>query len=146
MFVPEFFIWLLSGFACYGFLCLFEEFICWMREKHRKALPIRLVLLFQDNEETVEWFIRRLHSVLRLEGKAGISEVFFVDIDSQDNTPLILEKLSCKHHLFHCIAADRNSLLSKAGNSLVVDCRHADWAECLKRIKVLLTEWKRETA
>lgn len=146
MFVPEFFIWFLCGFACYGLLCLLEEFYCWLRDKRRKALPIRLVLLFHNNEETVEWFIRRLHSVLRLERKAGISEVFFVDIDSQDNTPLILEKLSCQHHLFNCIAADKNSLLSKAGNSLVVDCRNANWAECLKRIKALLTDWARETA
>lgn len=144
MFVPEFFVWFMSGFACYGLLCLLEEFVSWMRDKHRAALSIRLVLLFQDNEETVEWFVRRLHKVLRMEGKAKVNEVFFVDIDSQDNTPFILDRLSCNHRLFHCITADRNSLLSKAGDSLVVDCRHADWAECLKRIKLLLTERKED--
>jgi hypothetical protein len=142
MFVPEFFMWLLYGFACYGLLCLLEEFICWRRDKHCKRLSIRLVLLFHDNEETVEWFVRRLHKVLRIEGKARIKEVLLVDIDSQDHTPGILERLSDNHHLFHYVAADHNSLLSKAGNSLVVDCRQADWAECLKRIRVLLTDWK----
>lgn len=144
MFVPELFVWVMCGFACYGLLCLLEEFVYWVWEKRREALPIRLVLLFQDNEETVEWFIRRLHRVLRMEEKAKINEVFFVDIDSQDNTPHILDKLSYNHRLFHFIAADKNSLLSKVGDSLVVDCRHADWAECLKRIKELLAERKRE--
>lgn len=146
MFVPEFFMWLLCGFACYGLLCLLEELIYWVRDKHHKSLPIRLVLLFYNNEETVEWFVRRLHKVLRVEGKAKINEVLLVDMDSQDHTPLILEKLSCNHYLFQYIAADRTSLLNRAGNSLVVDCRQADWAECLKRIKVLLVEWRRDTA
>lgn len=138
MFVPGFFGLLLCGFACYGLLCLVEEFACWLRDKQRKSLPIRLVLLFRDNEESVEWFVRRLSRVLCMEGKIKVDEVQLVDVGSHDNTPLILAKLSGKHHLFGWGMADPDSLLSKAGDALVVDCRNADWAACLKRIKAVV--------
>lgn len=143
MFVPEIFIWIACGFGCYGLLCLVEEFLCWLRDKKRKVLPVRLVLLFRDNEQTVEWFVHRLQRVLRREGKAKVSEVFFVDLDSQDKTPRILERLSSKHPLFHYAPSGRDDVLARAGNALVVDCRNADWAECLKRVSVLLADGKR---
>ncbi|MEM5770218.1 MAG: hypothetical protein AAGU32_18295 [Bacillota bacterium] len=143
MFVPEIFIWIACGFGCYGVLCLVEEFFCWLRDKKRTALPVRLVLLFHDNEQNVEWFVRRLQRVLRVEGKAKVSEVFFVDIASQDNTPRILERLSSNHPLFHYAPVEQNALLVRAGNSLVIDCRSADWSECLKRVRLFLSDGKR---
>lgn len=146
MFVPEVFIWVVCGFGCYGLLCLFEEFLCWLREKDRQVTPVRLLLLFHDNEQSVEWFVRRLHRALRMEGQAKFKEVFLVDVGSQDNTPRILERLSANHHLFHYAALGQDSLLGQAGNALVVDCRNADWPECMKQIKEFLADGKRSAA
>lgn len=146
MFVQGNYLWMLCAFAFYGLLCLLEELFGWLRDRRRALPAIRLVLLFRNNEDTVEWFIRRLHRVLHMEGRAIISEVFFVDVNSQDNTPLILERLSNNHHLFSYIASDRTTILKETGNSLVIDCRHADWTKCLKQINLLLSGSRRETA
>lgn len=138
MFIPETFMWLMSGFACYGVLCLIEEIIYWASNRNNNTMPVRLVLLFQNNAETVEWFVRRLHRVLRMESNLQIAEVLLVDVDSHDNTPAILAKLSQNHHLFNAISIDKESALNNAGNSLVVDCRSADWVKCFRRVKALV--------
>jgi hypothetical protein len=132
------YVWLLAGLACYGLLCLLEEALFYLREKHRNLYPVRLILLFQDCEETVEWFVRRLHRVLRMDGTVKVHEVVLVDTESHDNTPVILEQLSRNHHLFHYHPIQRNAILSSAGNAIVVDCRHADWARCFRQIKAML--------
>jgi hypothetical protein len=138
LFVPELFIWLMSGFACFGLLCLLEEILAWLYDRRKKKMSIRLVLLFQDNAETVEWFIRRLYNVLRIQGAAKIDEVLLVDVDSHDDTPVILAQLSRNHRLFHAVSIDSECALQQAGDALVIDCRHADWTKCFKHIKMLI--------
>jgi hypothetical protein len=138
LFVPELFIWLMSGFACFGLLCLLEEIFAWFYDKRKKKMSIRLVLLFQDNAETVEWFIRRLHNVMRLQGVAQIDEILLVDVASHDDTPLILAQLSRNHRLFHAVSIDSECALHPAGDALVIDCRHADWTKCFKHIKTII--------
>jgi hypothetical protein len=138
MFVPELFLWLISGLACLGLWCLVEEIINLVSNRNHGVLPIRLILLFENNAETVEWFLRRLHTVLRLEGIVKIADVLLVDVNSHDDTPAILAKISRNHNLFHAVSVEKDVILNNAGSSLVVDCRNADWVTCFHKIKILI--------
>lgn|GEM_PF-6645008 len=144
MFVPELFLWLISGFACLGLWCLVEEIINLVSNRNHSVMPIRLILLFENNAETVEWFLRRLHTVLRLEGMVKIADVLLVDVNSHDDTPAILAKISRSHHLFQAISVEKDMILNNAGSSLVVDCRNADWVTCFRRIKILVGAKRQE--
>lgn len=137
MVVSELFVVLTSGLACFGLWCLVEEIINQVSTRCQSLLSVRLVLLFENNAETVEWFIRRLHRVWRYPSILKISEVILADNNSCDDTYAILATFSRNHHMFHAVKMDTSIITNAECSTLVVDCRNADWVGCFRRIKTL---------
>lgn len=128
-------LWILLILAFYGLVCAANQGVRVFRRRPgfmaaENAAPLNLVVLVRNQAEQVEGFVRNLQN-LRPWARAGVEwECFLVDVDSTDETPLILERLAREEvhiHFVHLPAAQANQvldavlMLSRGGVCLLAD-------------------------
>lgn len=89
---------LLSLFATYGLISLLREIAFSFRDRiAEESDGFRLALIVKDCQEDVEWAVRRIMDT-RLPAASGYPyRLTIVDLNSTDETPLILNKL-CREY------------------------------------------------
>lgn len=85
-------------FAVYGVLSLlFYLFSCIKGKKHGANASLKLVLLVKNAEECIEYTVFNITKRILSDRSMPIKTLSIMDMGSNDDTQLILDKLTCDY-------------------------------------------------
>lgn len=103
--------WALLALACYVAVSVFVDLGLYLgaRTRSRRASVVSLLVVVENQEQQIEGLVRAL-TALRDIGSARVdAEIIVVDAGSEDDTPLIMERLCQTHGSVRYIRVDTQS-------------------------------------
>ena len=84
--------------AVYGVIQLLENLVTVKSRRKRELQQTHIVLRVKNQQDTIEGVIRAIT------WEPGAGEIIVIDMDSDDDTPVILKRLEDEFPFLHCMS------------------------------------------
>ena len=95
----------LTGIVFISLICFISVIIIKKYDTYKKITPLYIFIFVKNNEECIEGVLRLLISHLA-KNKYTKDEIIVIDMNSQDQTTLIVKKLCRKYNFIHLVESD----------------------------------------
>lgn len=140
--------WAILALTLYGLIVLISGLVARLVDLVRPRGPVAfsVLVLIHNQQDSAEGLIRSL--ALRDWGRAGRWEIILVDLESTDDTPLILERLARQFPHIRLVqlpkalvgtACDAAMFLCRSNIALLIDLRHSVSTE--ETLRILRAIW-----
>jgi hypothetical protein len=118
--------WVLWLIALYGLTTAWIQLHQWLHCPKDKE-PVQFLLYTYNSQGKVEWIIRSLSQLAKLEGRS--CQFYLIDSGSQDDTLKIIERLNKQHMFIHVLQEKTQEITRQERHMIHVDLRSETCAQ-----------------